>query len=68
LEKEELAKLAKVFEATPPEQAGPMFSKLEVGLAAKILFRMKGRQAGKIWGYVDPDQAVEISKELAKLK
>jgi flagellar motility protein MotE (MotC chaperone) len=64
----ELTKLAKVFEATPPEQAGPMFNKLDVDLAAKILVKMKGRNAGKIWGYVNPEQAVKISKELANLK
>ena len=68
MEEAELKKLAKVFEATPPEQAGPMFDKLDVGLAAKILFRMKGRDAGKIWGYVNPDQAVKISRELSNLK
>lgn len=67
-EAKDLTKLAKVFEATPPEQAGPMFNKLDVDLAAKILVRMKGRSAGKIWGFVDPDQAVRISKELARLK
>jgi flagellar motility protein MotE (MotC chaperone) len=67
-EAKDLTKLAKVFEATPPEQAGPMFNKLDVKIAAKILVRMKGRSAGKIWGYVDPDQAVKISKELTKLK
>ena len=66
--KAELKKLAQVFEATPPEQAGPMFDKLDVRLAAKILFRMKGRYAGKIWGYVDPDQAVAISNELSTME
>jgi flagellar motility protein MotE (MotC chaperone) len=68
MEEAELKKLAKVFEATPPEQAGPMFDKLDVELAAKILFRMKGRNAGKIWGYVDPDQAVRISRELSNMQ
>jgi hypothetical protein len=29
---------------------------------------MKGRYAGKIWGYVNPDQAVLISRELSNLK
>jgi flagellar motility protein MotE (MotC chaperone) len=67
-EDKELIKLAKVFEATPPEQAGPMFNKLDVDIAVKILLRMKGKNAGKIWGFVDPDKAVIISKELAKLK
>ena len=68
LEEAELKKLAQVFEATPPEQAGPMFDKLDVRLAAKILVRMKGRYAGKIWGYVDPDQAVAISNELSTME
>ena len=68
MEEAELKKLAQVFEATPPEQAGPMFDKLDVRLAAKILFRMKGRYAGKIWGYVDPDQAVRISNELSTME
>lgn len=67
-EAKDLTKLAKVFEATPPEQAGPMFNRLDVDIAAKILVRMKGRNAGKIWGFVNPDQAVKISNELAKLK
>jgi len=67
-EDKELIKLAKVFEATPPEQAGPMFNKLDVDIAVKILLRMKGKNAGKVWGFVDPDKAVIISKELAKLK
>ncbi len=67
-ENKDLIKLAKVFEATPPEQAGPMFNRLDVDIAAKILLKMKGRNAGKIWGYVNPEQAVKISKELANLK
>jgi hypothetical protein len=29
---------------------------------------MQGRKAGRIWGFVDPDKAVLISKELARLK
>lgn len=68
LEEEELKKLAKVFESTPPEQAGPMFDKLDIQLAAKIIFRMNGRYAGKIWGYVNPDRAVLISRELSTMK
>ncbi len=69
-EKEEkrLVQLAHVFESTPPEQAGPLLSKLDVKTAAEILYRMNGRKAGKIWGYVDADRAVKISEELTKLK
>lgn len=66
VESKSLDHLAKVYEATTPEQAGPMMSKLDVKLAANILMRISGRKAGKIWAFVDPAQAVKISEELAK--
>jgi flagellar motility protein MotE (MotC chaperone) len=68
MEDEKINQLAKVFESTPPEQAGPMLTKLDVDIAAQIIVRMNGRKAGKIWGYVDPDRAVTISKKVAQLK
>ena len=68
LEEKNLLHLAKVYEATPPEQAGPMMSKLSVKLAADILLRINGRKAGKIWAFVEPQQAVKISAELARQK
>ncbi|MFV1950943.1 MAG: MotE family protein [Nitrospinota bacterium] len=61
-------KLAKVYQSTPPEQAGPLLSKLDVKIAAQILIRMDGKKAGKIWGFVDPEKTTEISKELTRLK
>ena len=67
-ENEKVRKLAKVFEETPPEQAGPLLSRLDVDIAAQLLLKMNGRKAGRIWGYVDPAQAVMISKELARLQ
>ncbi len=67
-EEKRLVQLARVFESTPPEQAGPLLSKLDVKTAAAILYRMNGRKAGKIWGFVDADRAVKISEELTKLK
>ncbi|MBW2123642.1 MAG: hypothetical protein JRH07_17630 [Deltaproteobacteria bacterium] len=63
-----LKKLAKVYESTPPEQAGPMLSRLDVRLAAQILIRMDGRKAGKIWGFVSPERASQISSEITHLK
>ena len=68
IEDEKMLKLAKVFEATPPEQAGPLLSRLDVDIAALLILKMSGRKAGKIWGFVDPDKAVNISKELARIK
>jgi len=61
-----VSKLAKVYESTPPEQAGPLLSNLDVKIAAQLLLRMNNMKAGKIWGHVDPKRAVLISKELAK--
>lgn len=68
LENEILKKLAKVYESTPPEQAGPMLSKLDVELAAEILIRMDGRKAGKIWGFVSPEKASRISSEISRME
>jgi len=68
VENEKMKKLAKVFEATPPEQAGVLMSKLDVDIAAKLLINMQGRKAGKIWGFVDPDSAVLISNRLSEIK
>ena len=67
-EDEKLRKLAKVFEATPAEQAGPLVSKLDIEIAAKLILKMNSRKAGKTWGFVEPDRAVEISKELIRIK
>jgi flagellar motility protein MotE (MotC chaperone) len=62
----ELARLAKVYEAAPPEQAAQLLEKLDIKLAAKILMQINPRKAGKIWGYVNPVQGAKISTELGK--
>ncbi len=67
-EEETLNRLAKVYEETTPEKAGPMISALSPSMAAKLLIRMNPRKAGRIWGYVKPDRGEAISKELIKLK
>jgi flagellar motility protein MotE (MotC chaperone) len=67
VESKKMKKLAKVFEATPPEQAGILMSKLDVDIAADLLINMNGRKAGKIWGFVDPDRAVLISNRLSEI-
>lgn len=67
VESEKMKRLAKVFEATPPEQAGILMSKLDVDIASKLLINMNGRKAGKIWGFVNPDRAVLISNRLSEI-
>lgn len=63
-----ITKLAKVYESTPPEQAGPMLSGLDAEISAQIVLKMNNMKAGKIWGFVDPEKAVLISKELTKYR
>ena len=67
VENEKMVKLAKVFEETPPEQAGPLISRLDVDIAAQLILRMNNRKAGRMWGFVEAGQAVKISEELARL-
>ncbi len=58
--------LAKVYESTPPELAGPMLEKLNSKAAAAIIMNMKEKKAGAIWGYIKPSKAVEITGEIIK--
>ena len=61
-----LKELAKVYEATPPQKAAAMLEKLETKTAAGITINMKRERAGLIWGYLNPQKAVEISREITK--
>jgi flagellar motility protein MotE (MotC chaperone) len=56
--------MAKVYEATPPAKAGSMLEKLDIKTAAGITMNMKKDKAGAIWGYLSPQKAVEITKEI----
>jgi flagellar motility protein MotE (MotC chaperone) len=59
--------LAKVYESTPPAQASAMLEKLDKKTAAAIIMNMKAKKAGEIWGYVDPQKGVEITKEITSI-
>ena len=61
-----LKELAKVYEATPPPKAAAMLEKLETKTAAGITINMKRERAGLIWGYLNPQKAVEITREITK--
>ncbi len=60
--------LVKVYEAMPMEEAAVRIARLDEKLAVKLLFQMKGKKAGGILGLIEPDKAVELSRELAKQK
>lgn len=61
-----LKDLAKVYEASPPQKAAAMLEKLEVRTAAGITINMKRERAGLIWGYLNPQKAVDITNEITK--
>lgn len=58
--------MAKVYEATPAAKAGSMLEKLDIKTAAGITMNMKKDKAGAIWGYITPQRAVEITKEITR--
>ena len=66
IENEEFQKLAKVYESTPPAKAGSMLEKLDTRTAAGISMNMKRDKAGAIWGYISPQKAVEITREITR--
>ncbi|OPY10539.1 MAG: hypothetical protein A4E70_01371 [Syntrophus sp. PtaU1.Bin005] len=56
--------LARVYEATPPAKAGAMLEKLDLKTAAGITMHMKRDKAGVIWGFLNPQRGVEITREI----
>lgn len=58
--------MAKVYEATPAAKAGSMLEKMDIKTAAGIIMNMKKDKAGAVWGYISPQKAVEITKEITK--
>jgi flagellar motility protein MotE (MotC chaperone) len=66
VDNEEFQKLAKVYESTPPAKAGSMLEKLDSRTAAGISMNMKRDKAGAIWGYISPQKAVEITREITR--
>ena len=51
-----------------PEQAAALVGRLDRGLAAEILRRMKSIDAGAILGLLKPDLAAELATEIATRK
>ena len=66
VEDEELKRLARVYEATTPEQSSTLLGKLDAKLAARILIRMNSPKAGKVLSTMEPAHAARVSEYLAK--
>ena len=64
-EKENLKKLAKMYEAMKPVKVASIFNELEIETVAELLKRMKNRSSAKILGEIgqaNAHKAAEISK------
>jgi flagellar motility protein MotE (MotC chaperone) len=59
--------LAKVYEATPPEKVGALLNKMDSKTAAGIIMQMNVKKAGAVWGQLNPEKAVEITKVIASI-
>ena len=62
IQDEDLKHLIKTYEAMPPEAAAGRISKLETGLAVKVLRGMKTRSLGKLMANLSPSRAARLSK------
>jgi flagellar motility protein MotE (MotC chaperone) len=59
--------LAKVYEATPPDKVGALLNKMDSKTAAGIIMQMKVKKAGAVWGQLNPEKAVEITRAIASI-
>jgi flagellar motility protein MotE (MotC chaperone) len=59
--------LAKVYEATPPDKVGALLNKMDSKTAAGIIMQMNVKKAGAVWGELNPEKAVEITKAIASI-
>jgi flagellar motility protein MotE (MotC chaperone) len=59
--------LAKVYEATPPDKVGALLNNMDSKTAAGIIMQMNVKKAGAVWGQLNPEKAVEITKAIANI-
>jgi len=68
LEAKNLKQLATSYEAMKPERAVLIVKKLDEPTAAKTLFLMRERAAGKIIEQLDPETAAKLTERMALMK
>ncbi|MBI2889371.1 MAG: hypothetical protein HYY13_01150 [Nitrospirae bacterium] len=63
---ENMRRLAKIYNQTPPEEAAKIMNEMPVEIAADIFLRMKERSAGRIKAAMDPEKARLVDLEITK--
>ncbi|MEW6379318.1 MAG: hypothetical protein AB1611_06890 [bacterium] len=61
-----IKELSKIFEGAPPEKAGSIIAQTDLSTASEIIMRMDKKKAGRLWGFVDPKLAAEITRNIAR--
>lgn len=59
--------LAKVYDSAPPDKVGSMLEKMDTKTAAGITMNMKRDRAGAVLGYLSPQKAIEITREITRV-
>ena len=62
---EQIDTVSKAMKGMKPEQAAALIARLDRGLAAEILRRMKAVDAGAVLGLLKPELAAELATEIA---
>lgn len=65
---EQIDSVSKAMKGMKPEQAAALVARLDRGLAAEILRRMKSTDAGAVLGLLKPELAAELATEIATRK
>ncbi len=59
--------LARVYDSAPPDKVGSMLEKMDVKTAAGVMMNMKRDRAGAVLGFLNPQRAVEITREITRV-
>ncbi|MDR2861116.1 MAG: hypothetical protein LBV07_00990 [Syntrophobacterales bacterium] len=59
--------LARVYDATPADKVSAMLEKMDTQTAAHITMNMKKDKAGAVLGHLNPQRAIEITKEITRI-
>jgi flagellar motility protein MotE (MotC chaperone) len=62
---DQIDSVSKAMKGMKPEQAAALIARLDRGLAAEILRRMKSVDAGAVLGLVKPELAAELATQIA---
>ncbi len=67
-EHKDVEKWVAIINKTSPDEAGAMMNQLDARLVAKIMLRLKERQAAQILEAMDPQKSAEVSKIIMESK